>query len=335
MQNVHEISSNVFELRLTVGYGNHLISSASLFTPAPPSELNSSVAVEVEQDMKLSRCIVRPTPLVTNKVLDTSEMSKQLDDWAEDIIAYHLDGWPDFCYAHLGWEREILAAVCRYFADLVHFRKLSETDSMLWPSDLFLLKQTLKVSILMFLLGHRLIVPEEDKERLGEALGTTLPQGPVSLKLVNSFVKMALVPMVRSLVHDLFDGIDTMLRTFKGPHESSIGFCMLMLLLMVIAGTEIALGDVTTRVSDCGDVSRSRAETSAEIQEIDRQLSQVLIGLFRARFKWQRGKLFSDIKNLHKRSNDPTERLVLRLSEVTISHGTCDIETPPQRRLAD
>lgn len=331
MQNVREVSRNVFELRLTIGFGKHLIMSASEFTPTASSELNSSVYVEIDPETKLSRRIVRPTLFVTIHMPDTKEISKQLNDWAEDIITHHLDGWADFCCSHLGWEREILKVVCRFFTDLVRYKELSETDSVLWPSDFLLLKRTLKVSILMFLLRHPLLVSEDDKERLGETLGATLPNDPVSPRLANKFVKMALVPMVRSLVHLLFDGIDTMLRTIKGSDESSIGFCVLILLLMIIGEIEIALDDIVACANVGGDVSKSRTEVSAEIQEIDRELSQVLIGLFRAKYKWQRGHTFSDIGKLHKYPNDPTKNLALGLSEVVISHGMYKTDSEQSR----
>jgi hypothetical protein len=284
--NILGSTKNKFNLVLTIGYGNTINFEAFEFKPTQNSRVTHNVGVEIDPNTQVSHRVVRKTPLIS--LLSAIDLIRQsVSGWVDDVLFQGLEGWPSFSLgeAYFSWQRGVLEAVCQYFTNRVQTLDAQGVDRSKWPGEQTTLRSALKLWILVFLMGHQLTIPDNEKSRIGKILNITLAEGPVSPRFANKIVKMTIRPMVEKLTYDTLGGLHGFLRGNRNSRGWSCVFCIIILLLTVAAEIEISLDDIAACATVRGEVNRSRDDAAVEIRNLERNIPDTIITLFFARFK--------------------------------------------------
>jgi hypothetical protein len=295
---------------LTVGYGKELSFDAFSFTPVNNCELTYSIGVVIDEEKRTSSREWREAPCFSIQLVDPIFVLPKVQSWLDDIIFSKLQGWPDFCCGIdcFSWQRSILQSICNFFSNTVQFLTYRQDE---WPESVKSLHKALELSVLIFVMGHQILIPENEKSRLAEKLNMDIPEGTVSCRLINKIFKMALVEKIRELAQDALAGLNL---SFRDKDASTWGcdFCVVILLLTVAAENQISLDDIVACAISRGNYNRSREDAAKDIQSLESALPDMLIGLFNAKYKSHRNS-FNPFKSQQQLEKDDIPHLTSRL----------------------
>jgi hypothetical protein len=289
---------NNFEIRLTTGYGQPFLLDALTFLPADNSELTHGVGVVMNDQGESSR-VWHETPFLSLHLM-TGDVIDKVQIWLNEILFLDLEGWPEYYYGRhcFSWQRGILQAICNFFTN--HSRNLDNEGIHRdqWSGRPKMLRKTLEFSILTFVMGHQLLIPEDEKLRLAAELDIYIPQGTnVSCRLLNKIFKMVLLPKLQDLTDDIMTELHASFRDSKNPSDWGFDFSVMILLLTVVGENQISLDDVVACAIERGDFSRSREiDATGEIKDLESNLPNVLMKLFDSKYK-SRGDIFNPFKS--------------------------------------
>jgi hypothetical protein len=315
-----------FEIRLTAGYGESFLIDALTFVPADNSQLTHGLGVAMNEDSTASSRVWHVTPFISLQLV-SGLLLNQVQLWLNDILFSKLEGWPDFSCGRncFSWQRGILQSICRFFTSHVHSMNSEEIVSEEWEGRPKMLRKALEFSILTFVMGHQLLIPEDELSRLAGELNIYIPQDTkVSCRLPNKIFKMQLLPMLKRLAKDVLTELHISLRDSKDAADWGFDFSVMTLLLTVVAENQISLDDVVACAIDRGDLGRSReVHARVDIKALETSLTDVLIKLFDKKYK-SRGENFNPFQFRHQGveidMDDITQQLVRDISSVIDPH---------------
>lgn len=320
------ITRNDFEIQFTTGYGQPFLLDALTFLPANNSELTHGVGVVMDEEGQ-SSTVWHESPFISLSLM-TGPMLNKVQFWLNDILFSNLDDWPEFSYRHRDFrcQRDILQAICRFFTRQASDLDNESIDRQEWPGRPRMLRKALEMSILTFVMGHQILIPEDEKLRLALELDIYIPQGNnVSCRLVNKIFKMMLLPKLKQFTEDVLTELHASFRDSKNPWDWGFDLSVMVLLLTVIAENQISLDDAVACAIRRGDLSRSReVDAIADIKSLETNLSNVLIRLFEGKYK-SRGMLYNPFKSRRQGEemvvDEATQNLVRDISRAIDAHG--------------
>lgn len=314
-----------FEIRLTAGYGEPFLLDALTFIPANNSQLTHGLGIVLNEESTASSRVWHVTPFISLQLVSSGLLLNQVQIWLDEILFSNLEGWPDFSCGQncFSWQRGILQSICRFFTS--HARSINSEGigREQWPGRPKMLRKALEFSILTFVMGHQLLIPEDEKSRLAGEI--YIPQDVnVSCRLPNKIFKMQLLPMLKRLASDVLTELHFSLRDSKDAADWGFDFSVMMLLLTVVAENQISLDDVVACAIKRGDLGRSReVDAMADIKALETSLTDVLIKLFDKKYK-SRGDSFNPFQISHQGveidTDEITQQLVRDISSVIDSH---------------
>jgi hypothetical protein len=322
--NILSIVRADFEIRLTAGYGGPFLLDALTFVPANNSQLTHGLGIVMNEESTGSSRVLHATPFISLQLV-SGLLLNQVQYWLNEILFSNLEGWPEFicgenCFT---WQRGILQSICGFFTS--HARSINSEGigREEWSGRPKMLRKALEFSILTFVMGHQLWIPEEEKLRLAGEI--YIPQDvKVSCRLPNKIFKMQLLPMLKRLANDVLTELHFSLRDSKDAADWGFDFSVMMLLLTVVAENQISLDDVVACAIYRGDLGRSRdVDAMADIKALETSLTDVLIKLFDKKYKF-RGDSFNPFQFPHQGAeidtDEITQQLVRDVSSVIDSH---------------
>jgi hypothetical protein len=315
-----------FEIRLTAGYGEPFLLDALTFIPANNSQLTHGLGIVMNEESTASSRVWHETPFISLQFM-SGLLLNQVQCWLNEILFSKLEGWPDFSCGRdcFSWQRGILQSICRFFTSHTHSMKSEGIGREEWPCRPKMLRKALEFSILTFVMGHQLLIPEDEKSRLADELDIYIRQDTnVSCRLPNKIFKMQLLPMLNRLANDVLTELHVSLRDSKDAADWGFDFSVMILLLTVVAENQISLDDVVACAIDRGDCGRSReVDAMADIKALETSLTDLLIKLFDKKYK-SRGDNFNLFQFPHQGAeidtDEITQQLVRDVSSVIDSH---------------
>jgi hypothetical protein len=209
-----------------------------------------------------------------------------IDCWLDRMISDPAVGWQNHWFPEPSqvWQLKILEGICEQYHQNNGSRDGAEKlafDTLRWA---------LKLSVLSYVMGHDLLVPEDDIGSLFQHLENPYFKGQASQRDVcpqaaNKFIKMMAFPVLRLVTERTLSGLNELLWA-NVPHTMiwDQTFGVVFLCLMVTSSIQRSLFQRAVACAANNDSSFSRQDAHREAQAMDSELVLYIIGMFHDRF---------------------------------------------------
>ncbi|KAI9724514.1 MAG: hypothetical protein M1812_000582 [Candelaria pacifica] len=315
-EHVAQWSNNFVSFQLTFGCGPPIGFKGVELIPRG-AELLSGLQHVTDDDSQLSRLIVKVSPPIGLIAQSSDHFQLKFGQYLDSFIVSHwLNQWPGSCFEGKTevFQREILSLVCQYC--------MTWTGNAKWHE---LLRKTLKLQILGYIMGRTLTIPNEDdpnrriigretvRRRLQNPGGTSYPPD-TSPRMANKQVKSLMCALYRKMFVKVLAELEEMI-LYRDGDTWGPSFCVMILLAMIFADTQISIDIAVQCENTRGRHSMDRAWAMERCRDIEDKAFNSFIEIFHSRYKTrnQRKQGFNPLRN---GSSEYTDRLDSRTAKL-------------------
>lgn len=321
------VPGSCIKLSLTMGFGEPLrINAVEVFPRGQeaarmlgfrPSETGSTTTTSLD------------SPPIIPSLTDRVAIDQHINHWLDTLIREPDSELPDYCFpeAHEQWEREMLSIICQYY------QALDPDLETQGGSPYHTLALALRLTVLNYIMGHPFVVPDDEVEALTRQLQYHQPDVQadwICPRLANKIIKSMLLGMLKETINQVLDGLQKMLRRNASKEEDrklwDPAFCIVFLCLIVVGKTQASLLERVEIGSANHDGPFLLHHAISTIEEMEKELSMHLIGMFHHKFGTARkangkGKPFNPLARAPSDREQDATRLPALILEATGNYG--------------
>jgi hypothetical protein len=256
------------------------------------------------QHVDAERPGISPFPLTNPPVvpiwINPLQMHISIDCWLDNMIGDPLAGWQRHWFPHPSqvWQLNILHGICGYCQEQKPGSgKIATTAHQT-------LRWALKMSILIYVMGHAFLVPGEYVGTLFQQLESPhfkaqLSHQKVSPRAANKFVKMMAFPVMRVATERTLSGLHELFRANVPLAELwDVIFSVVFLCLMVVSSIRRSLFQRALISAAKNDASFSREEATSNAQTMETEFVDHIVGMYHDKFRTSRKSPFNPLERL-------------------------------------